>query len=256
MNDERGYELSDEALEELESDVMSASASIAQVHAERNAAEERADYLLSQLDQADSRVKARYGRWLVNADQELQDQLALLAEDPQGLARGFEGQLELCEGVLDAPWGPGPALLNRHTLGAFAQALGQYLLIACNDPSVILAGERGEADLPLCRVVAEVLASFGVVTYLAAYAQEASAVAELVVGKHADAGICLTASPEGACGPVKVLGCDGEPLCEAACKQINASLRDVDMFDDIRRFDLRKALREGLVIPLDKGKSS
>ena len=80
--------------------------------------------------------------------------------------------------------------------------------------------------------------------------------AELVVGKHADAGICLTASPEGACGPVKVLGCDGEPLCEAACKQINASLRDVDMFDDIRRFDLRKALREGLVIPLDKGKSS
>lgn len=243
--------LDDEALEELESDVMSASAPMAQVHADRARAEERADYVLSQLSGVDAATAARFGRWLVNADQQLQDSLALLAEDPAGLEQAFKGVPELREGTLDAPWGAGPALLNRHTLAAFAHGLALYLLIACDEPTVVLAGERGASDLALCRVIAEVLASLGAVTYFMADACDVEAVADLVLQNHADAGVFLSAAGKDP-GPVRVLGCDGEPLCEAACSKVNAVMTGVDMFDDVRFFDLRKALREGLVVPCGK----
>lgn len=248
---EEDWELSDEARDELESDALTASKTIAEDHAQRADREGRADYVLGSVQGVDPVVKQRYGRWLVTADESLQDELAALAEQPEALAQSFAQVLQVKDGAADAPWAPGTACLNVHTLGALASALGSALLVASNDPKVVLAGQRGAVDLPQCRVVAECLAAAGVVTYLSPEECAAEQVGEYVARVGAQVGICLTAVAGEAPGPVRLLGSDGGPLAVALVERVNAALRQLDVFDDVDRFDLRKALREQLVVPLE-----
>ncbi|MDO4501968.1 MAG: hypothetical protein Q4D06_02185 [Coriobacteriia bacterium] len=250
--DDEQWGFSDEARDELEADPLTASMSVAEAHKKRADREEWADYVMEDMGQlGDGTLNVRFRRWLIEADRSLQeDMLTLIDRDRRGMFVFFDSVIQLVDGRISQLWGPGPGGINLHTLGAFAQALGLYLLTASDEPTVVLAAERGARDLPSCRVVAEVLASQGVVTYLSPEGLGVDAVTELVGEKRVDLGVCLSEAENGMRGPVVVVDCEGEPLCQSACDCVNRALQEIDVFDDVRRFDLRKALREELVIPL------
>lgn len=190
-----------------------------------------------------------FNRWLeaVNSRED-REALQALALNSSLFEEAFSRDLHFGTGGLRAKLGIGPNRLNVWTVGKATQGLATWLNGRVEDPLVAIARDSRKGGEEFARRAAEVFAANGVRTILFERPEPTPALSFAVRDLSCSAGIVITASHNPAeYNGYKVYGPDGCQATTEMCKEIQASIDAVDVFDDVPVAPFEEALESGLI---------
>lgn len=181
-------------------------------------------------------IDNEFDRWLKAADSnEDRGVLNALASNPQLLEDAFARDLHFGTGGLRAKLGMGPNRLNVWTVGKATQGLANWLNSQVDDPLVVIARDSRRGGPEFVRRAAEVLTANGIRSAVFEYPAPTPVLSFAVRDLGCSAGIVVTASHNPAeYNGYKVYGSDGCQATTEMCRQIQAAIDSVDVFDDVR----------------------
>ncbi len=205
-------------------------------------------------ERANDRAVQEFERWEARATvpgvaAELAELRRALDEtgDAAPVENAFFQDLEFGTGGLRGVMGAGSNRMNVYTVAAATQGLADYLNARFEHPSVAVAHDSRNNGELFCRTVAEVLAGNGVRALLYPRLEPTPALSFATRDLGCSAGVNVTASHNPAeYSGYKVYGPDGCQITTQAARDIQAAIRRVDPFADVRRTALEDALGQGM----------
>ena len=212
-------------------------------------------------ERANDRAVKEFERWEARATDpgvaaELAEMRRALDEtgDAAPVENAFFQDLEFGTGGLRGIMGAGSNRMNIYTVAAATQGLADYLNAHFVHPSVAVAHDSRNNGELFCRTVAEVLAGNGVRALLYPRLEPTPALSFATRDLGCSAGINVTASHNPAeYSGYKVYGPDGCQITTQAARDIQAAIREVDPFADVRRVAFEDALGQGLASWIGEG---
>lgn len=195
----------------------------------------------------DKAMLREYERWCRNADESLQDELKVLADDAQSLRDAFYRDLAFGTGGLRGTLGAGPNRMNVHIVAKATQGLANYLNARFDSPSVAVARDSRNKGQEFVHVIAQVLAANGVRALLYPRIEPTPALSWAVRDLGCSAGVCVTASHNPAAyNGYKVYSADGCQITTDTAREIQTAINGVDVFDDVHSVPFEQALVDGM----------
>ncbi|MBQ7995652.1 MAG: phospho-sugar mutase [Bacilli bacterium] len=194
-------------------------------------------------------IKDNYERWLKKAtlDPSLVEELEKMGEDT--IYESFYRELEFGTGGLRGVIGAGTNRMNVYTVMGATQGLANYILSKnkTNPKAAISFDSRIKSDL-FAKISAMVLSANGIHAYIYKELMPTPCLSFAVRELGCDAGIMVTAShnPSKYNG-YKVYGPDGCQITNEAADAILASIRSIDVFEDVKIEKYEEAEAKGLI---------
>ena len=198
------------------------------------------------------RAISEFERWESQVtDPELAAELAAMrasldAGDATAVEDAFFQDLEFGTAGLRGVLAAGSNRMNVHTVAAATQGLADWLNANFSDPSVAVARDSRNKGELFCQVVAGVLAANGVRALLYPRIEPTPALSFAVRDLGCSVGINVTASHNPAAyNGYKVYGPDGCQITTQAARDIQAAIKRVDVFRDVKQAPFEEALAGG-----------
>ena len=198
------------------------------------------------------RAISEFERWESQVtDPELAAELAAMrasldAGDATAVEDAFFQDLEFGTAGLRGVLAAGSNRMNVHTVAAATQGLADWLNANFSDPSVAVARDSRNKGELFCQVVAGVLAANGVRALLYPRIEPTPALSFAVRDLGCSVGINVTASHNPAAyNGYKVYGPDGCQITTQAARDIQAAIKRVDVFRDVKQVPFEEALAGG-----------
>lgn len=195
-------------------------------------------------------VKALYSLWCEKAvlDKDLIKELESVKGNDDEIFDRFYKNLEFGTGGLRGVIGAGTNRLNVYTVGQATQGLANYLNETFEEPSVAIAYDSRIKSDKFAEVAAGVLAANGIKVYIYPELMPTPMLSFAVRRLSCSAGIVLTASHN----PSKYNGYKcyephGYQITDEAAAKTYEYMKQVDMFDGVKRMDFEDALAEDMV---------
>lgn len=195
-------------------------------------------------------VKALYSLWCEKAvlDNDLIKELESVKGNDDEIFDRFYKNLEFGTGGLRGVIGAGTNRLNVYTVGQATQGLANYLNETFEEPSVAIAYDSRIKSDKFAEVAAGVLAANGIKVYIYPELMPTPMLSFAVRRLSCSAGIVLTASHN----PSKYNGYKcyephGYQITDEAAAKTYEYMKQVDMFDGVKRMDFEDALAEDMV---------
>ena len=184
--------------------------------------------------------------WRSRVDEKSKKELSSMAASEKEAS--FCRNLKFGTGGLRAKIGMGPNRLNVWTVGKATQGLSNWLNCKVENPSVVIAHDSRRGGEEFARRAAEVLAANGVRATLFERPEPTPALSFAVRDLGCSAGVVITASHNPAeYNGYKVYGPDGCQATTGMCREIQAAIDAVDVFDDVLTVPFEEAFESGLV---------
>ena len=197
-------------------------------------------YLPNRKDIMSVDIEKSYQRWLSNAIDDMQDDLANMSEEDKFEA--FSTSLSFGTAGLRGFLRPGTNGMNIYTVGQATQGLANYLKANYKNPSVAIARDSRNMGWEFVKVCVCVLAANGVKAYYSEDIESTPGLSFSVRELHCSAGICITASHNPAeYNGYKAYGPDGCQITTKAANAISAEIAKTDVFDDVKFLNFRDA---------------
>ncbi len=199
----------------------------------------------------DSAVQEKVELWKENLDEpeliaELNDLLASGDEDT--ITDAFYRDLEFGTAGLRGVIGPGSNRMNVYTVAQATQGLADYLNKHFENPTVAIMRDSRNKGAEFVEATASVLAANGIKSYVAPRIEPVPVLSFTTRYLQASAGIVLTASHNPApYNGYKAFGPDGCQIANEAAEEIQASIKNTDIFSGIKRMDFHEAEEKGFV---------
>ena len=198
------------------------------------------------------RAISEFERWESQVtDPELAAELAAMrasldAGDATAVEDAFFQDLEFGTAGLRGVLAAGSNRMNVHTVAAATQGLADWLNANFSDPSVAVARDSRNKGELFCQVVAGVLAANGVRALLYPRIEPTPALSFAVRDLGCSVGINVTASHNPAAyNGYKAYGPDGCQITTQAARDIQAAIKRVDVFRDVKQVPFEEALAGG-----------
>ncbi len=178
----------------------------------------------------DSDVMTAARRWIaVDPDPETRGQLeSMLADDPEQVARLFDGRIAFGTAGLRAALGPGPTQMNRVVVTQTTAGLARWLQANVGFGNVVVGFDARHYSETFARDAAEELAASGFGAELLMGPTPTPVLAHAVLDRNAIAGIMITASHNPpADNGYKLYLADGIQLVAPADAEIAAAIDQV-----------------------------
>ena len=195
-------------------------------------------------------VKALYSLWCEKAvlDKDLIEELESVKGNDDEISDRFYKNLEFGTGGLRGVIGAGTNRLNVYTVGQATQGLANYLNETFEEPSVAIAYDSRIKSDKFAEVAAGVLAANGIKVYIYPELMPTPMLSFAVRRLGCSSGIVLTASHN----PSKYNGYKcyephGYQITDEAAAKTYEYMKQVDMFDGVKRMDFEDALAEDMV---------
>lgn len=195
-------------------------------------------------------AQQEYKRWLSNVVETDKPALNALTD----VDSAFAQELTFGTGGLRGKLGMGTNRLNVYTVGKATQGLANYLTENFDNPTVAICYDSRIMSREFAEHTACVMAANGVVAYLSNELQPTPFLSYVVRELGCSAGVCITASHNPAeYNGYKVYGSDGNQITVGAAKDIQAHIRSVDVFNDVKASVYQEASSNGLIkdIPVE-----
>ena len=183
-------------------------------------------------------LEAQRQRWLARCQaDDLRQQLAQMAHDPQLLQDAFYRDLAFGTGGLRGELGAGTNRMSEITVAKATQGFANYLCSAfpTDQRRVAISYDSRIKSPEFARVAAQVLAANGIQAYLFDRLMPTPCLSFAVRALHCAGGIMVTASHNPAkYNGYKVYGPDGCQITTEAADAIQQAINQVDAFDDVR----------------------
>lgn len=198
--------------------------------------------------------RENWKRWVENADEQYQQELADLAEDEKSLEDAFYCDLAFGTAGLRGVIGMGSNRMNVYTVGRATQGLATYLNANFDDPSVAICRDSRNMGEMFVQTASGVLAANGIRSYIYPRIEPTPSLSFAVRDLGCSAGINITASHNRAeYNGYKVYDPTGCQITSDVARQIQEAIDSTDIFDDVKIEPFDKALASGLAqwIPED-----
>lgn len=193
-------------------------------------------------------VQVIYNLWQTESTMpsDLKVLLDEMKESPEEIRDSFSHNLEFGTGGLRGLLGVGTNRMNVYTVGRAAQGLAEHLKKNVSGPAcVAIAYDSRIKSEEFARCAASVLAANDVVVWIYPRLQPTPALSWAVRELKCDGGICITASHNPArYNGFKVYGADGCQIRQKEAQQIQAEMRRVDIFQDVRFMDFDEGIQQ------------
>lgn len=196
----------------------------------------------------DTTVKAQFSRWLTHplADPDLTEELKTISGDDKKITDRFYKDLEFGTGGLRGIIGAGTNRMNLYTVAKATQGFSNYLNRHSTAPSVAIAYDSRIKSELFSRTAAGVFAANGIHVFLYQELMPTPALSFAIRRHSCSGGIVITASHNPAdYNGYKVYGVDGCQITTQAAKEIQAEIRAVDMFNDVKQLSFEDAAAGG-----------
>lgn len=195
-------------------------------------------------------IHALYKLWREKAvlDADLQEELLSVEGNEDEILDRFYKNLEFGTGGLRGVIGAGTNRMNVYTVGQATQGLADYLNETFEEPTVAIAYDSRIKSDVFAECAASVLAANGIKVYIYPELMPTPMLSFAVRRLHCSSGIVLTASHN----PSKYNGFKcydptGYQITDEAAAKIYGYMKNVDMFDGIKRMTFNDALAEDMV---------
>ncbi len=195
-------------------------------------------------------INALYKIWSEKAvlDSDLVEELASISGKDDEILDRFYKNLEFGTGGLRGVIGAGTNRMNVYTVAQATQGLADYLNEAFEEPSVAIAYDSRIKSDKFAECAAGVLAANGVKVYIYPELMPTPMLSFAVRRLHCSSGIVLTASHN----PSKYNGFKcydptGYQITDEAAAKIYEYMKNVDMFDGVKRMSFEDALADDMV---------
>lgn len=199
----------------------------------------------------DSAVQGKIELWKENLDEpelvaELNDLLA--SGDSDTITDAFYRDLEFGTAGLRGVIGPGSNRMNIYTVAQATQGLANYLNKHFQNPTVAIMRDSRNKGEEFVQAAASVLAANDIKTFVAPRIEPVPVLSFTTRYLKTSAGIVLTASHNPApYNGYKVYGADGCQIANEAAEEIQASIKNTDIFSGIKRMSFNEAEEKGFV---------
>lgn len=198
--------------------------------------------------------KKEYERWLAEdkVNDSLKTELTGLIDEKE-IEDRFYKNLEFGTGGLRGKIAVGSNRMNIYTIGKATQGLANYLVKVKAKPSIAIAYDSRNMSTEFAAAAAGVLVATGVKVFLYESLRPTPMLSFAVRHLQADAGIVITAShnPREYNG-YKVYGNDGGQVTDNMADEVLNCIDAVDIFEDVKRMDLKEAEACGLLTYIGK----
>ena len=195
-------------------------------------------------------IHALYKLWREKAvlDCDLQEELESVDGNEEEILDRFYKNLEFGTGGLRGVIGAGTNRMNVYTVAQATQGLADYLNETFDEPTVAIAYDSRIKSDVFAQCAAGVLAANGVKVYIYPELMPTPMLSFAVRRLHCSSGIVLTASHN----PSKYNGFKcydptGYQITDEAAAKIYGYMKNVDMFDGVKRMSFEDALAEDMV---------
>ncbi|HIV50387.1 MAG TPA: phospho-sugar mutase [Candidatus Faecalibacterium intestinipullorum] len=181
--------------------------------------------------------------------QDLQEELASIAGDPEGISDRFYRDLAFGTGGLRGVIGAGTNRMNIYTVGKASQGYAQYLLKKKKENlSVAIAYDSRIKSEEFARRAAEVFAANGIRAYIYPELMPTPALSFAIRCLGCDGGVVITASHNPAkYNGYKVYGPDGCQITTEAAREIQSCINALDLFADVKAAEFDGAVADGRI---------
>lgn len=181
--------------------------------------------------------------WEANIENSLITQETYSATSEALIEDGYNGALAFGTAGIRGKIGLGPNRLNKFTVEKVATGLAQYLVEVRDNPTVVIAYDTRHFSPEFCDVIACVLGSYGVKTYMFDRYHTTPELSYCVRHLQTDAGVMITAShnpPE--YNGIKIYGPDGGQLALEGAAKVSSY---IDKIEDV--FHLQSEAKASLI---------
>lgn len=199
------------------------------------------------------RYNQTYAEWRRFArDAEIAAELLTMEDNEAEIKNRFSSVMSFGTAGLRSKLGAGTNRMNVYTVARATQGIAAYVKkYDAQLQGMVIAYDTRRNSEVFAKETARVLAANGIKTYLF---QEATSVPELsfaIRSLKAFGGVAITAShnPKEYNG-YKAYASWGGQLLGAACEEVTEEINKVNRFDDVKRMDIAKAVKEGRIIML------
>lgn len=197
-------------------------------------------------------ILEKYNYWKTNVkeDQDLIDELSLLAKDEEKLEEAFFKDLSFGTAGLRGVIGVGTNKMNIYTVRKTSQGIANYINkeFSIKDRKVAISYDSRIKSDVFAKVAAQVFAANGVKVFIYKELMPTPCVSFAVRELACAAGVMITAShnPSKYNG-YKVYGNDGCQITDEVADKITNEINDVDPFKDVKTIEFDEGLKQGLI---------
>lgn len=212
----------------------------------------------------DYQIKETYKNWMSRPlPADLKAELESIAGDSEAVSDRFYRDLAFGTGGLRGVIGAGTNRMNIYTVGKATQGYADYLreqtaveespsveesLSGEGLPSVVIAYDSRIKSEEFARRAAEVFAANGIRVHIYPELMPTPSLSFAIRHLGCDGGVVITASHNPAkYNGYKVYGPDGCQITTEAAKAIQGRIGALDLFEDVKRVDFDRAMKEGRI---------
>jgi phosphoglucomutase len=199
-------------------------------------------------------INSAYKLWAEKArtDPDLVTELESIKGDDEAILDRFYRELEFGTAGLRGVIGAGPNRMNYYTVRKATQGLADYIKEKNPNPSVAIAYDSRIKSDYFSETAAEVLAGNGIKVHIFKELMPTPMLSFAVRYLKCDSGINVTASHNPAkFNGYKAYGNDGCQIGSEAADAILEKCGKLNLFEDIKSMDFKKALNEGFINYID-----
>lgn len=190
--------------------------------------------------------------WESNLENSLITEAAYSATSESLKEDGYVGALAFGTAGIRGKIGLGPNRLNKYTVQKVATGLAKYLNEVKQDASVVIAYDTRHFSPEFCDVIASVLGSYGVKTFMFDRYHTTPELSYCVRHLKTDAGVMITAShnpPE--YNGIKIYGPDGGQLALEGAAKVSEYIDKIDDVFNLQSEDKQVLVDKGLIEYVD-----
>ncbi|WP_414053968.1 phospho-sugar mutase [Macrococcus equi] len=191
--------------------------------------------------------------WESNIENSLITKEAYNATSEALIEDGYVGALAFGTAGIRGKIGLGPNRLNKYTVQKVATGLAKYLIEVRDNPTVVIAYDTRHFSPEFCDVIACVLGSYGVKSYIFDRYHTTPELSFCVRHLKTDAGVMITAShnpPE--YNGIKIYGPDGGQLALEGAAIVSEHIDKIDDVFNLQTEEKEVLLNKGLIEYVDK----
>ncbi len=190
-----------------------------------------------------------FEEWKDNVvDPELLSELGEIEDDEKTIIELFHSDLKFGTAGLRGIIGVGSSRMNIYTVARATQGFANYLAENFENPSVAIGRDSRNKGEEFVKITASVFAANGVKAYVYPRIVPTPAVSFAIRYLGCSGGVNMTASHNPAAyNGYKAYGPDGCQIVTEAAEAISASIKGIDIFNDVKLCDFEEALQNGSI---------
>jgi len=195
-------------------------------------------------------IEAKWKQWQhqVLEDLDLEKELQDMVSDIKKIEDCFYKDLEFGTGGLRGIIGVGTNRMNIYTVAKVSQGYANYLKQSFAEPSVAIAYDSRIKSDKFAIVAASVFAANGIQVFIYPELMPTPALSFAIRYLQCSGGIVITASHNpGKYNGYKVYGPDGCQITTEAAKSILAEIKNVDIFNGVKKILFSQGLEQGVI---------